>query len=159
MEHHGTRDGRPVAVRHGVGHGLGAIQHLQVRELLLLPEPPPPVADPRVVSQVLRQRPPVQALQHDEARPLGGRAGPDQADDVGMVELGVNLQLSLDLVDGQGQVLTLGLERLDDDGPPGHDGRVDPVVPAVGEVLDVLEGVPLEVEAGPGDAEALLLTG
>ena len=36
---------------------------------------------------------------------------------------------------------------------------MDPVVPAVGQVLDVLEGVPLEVEAGPGDAEALLLSG
>mmetsp|Transcript_31358 Transcript_31358/g.91856 ORF Transcript_31358/g.91856 Transcript_31358/m.91856 type:complete len:737 (-) Transcript_31358:627-2837(-) len=156
VQHHRTGDGRPVAVRHGVGQALGAAQDLQVRELLLLPEPPPPVADARVVAQVLRQRPPVEPFQDDEARSLGRGAGPDQADDVGVVELGVDLQFPLDLVDGQGQVLALRLERLDDDGPAAHDGRVDPVVAPVGEVLDVLEGVPLEIEAGPGHAEALL---
>mmetsp|Transcript_36189 Transcript_36189/g.78742 ORF Transcript_36189/g.78742 Transcript_36189/m.78742 type:complete len:200 (+) Transcript_36189:1014-1613(+) len=102
VEDHGTRQGRAVAVGHGIGNALGAVENVDVGELLLLPEASTPVADASVVSQMLRQRTTVEPFQHDEAGSLRRRSGTDQTDDVGMIELGMDDELSLNLVNGKG---------------------------------------------------------
>mmetsp|Transcript_14524 Transcript_14524/g.42541 ORF Transcript_14524/g.42541 Transcript_14524/m.42541 type:complete len:322 (+) Transcript_14524:162-1127(+) len=101
VEDHAPRIGLTVAVVHGRGDGTGALEDGHVRQRLLLPEPTASVAYAGVVAEHLGEGAAVEALKDDEARTLGGRTSPDEGDNVGMIEFGVNLQFPLDLVDGQ----------------------------------------------------------
>jgi hypothetical protein len=144
-----------VTVRHGVGDRSRDSQHIQVRELLFSPEPPPPIANAGVVPEPLRQRPSIQPFQNHESHSLARCSGPQQLDNVGMVQTRVDRQLPLNLVDGQGHVLALGLERLDHHRTTIEDGRMNPGVAAVGQVLDVAELSPLQVQGGARDREPI----
>mmetsp|Transcript_18848 Transcript_18848/g.34982 ORF Transcript_18848/g.34982 Transcript_18848/m.34982 type:complete len:531 (+) Transcript_18848:666-2258(+) len=155
MQHHAARNGVAVTVIHSGRDRSGASQHVGVGELALRPESAAAVADAGVVAQHLSECAAVEPFEDDEARALGGRAGADEGDYVGMIELRVDLQLPLDLVDRQRQILTLWLERLDDDRPAVHDGRVDPIVPSVRQILDVLQSVPSKIELRSRDAHVV----
>mmetsp|Transcript_17565 Transcript_17565/g.36210 ORF Transcript_17565/g.36210 Transcript_17565/m.36210 type:complete len:237 (+) Transcript_17565:272-982(+) len=146
MQDHASWHSLRVAIMHRAGQRPGASEDIQIGKLFLSPEPSPSVADSGVVTKHLREGSTIQTLKDNKTNLFAGPPGTNQLHNVGVVDTRVNGYFGFDFVNGNGSVLTFGPQRLDHHGLSVKDGRVDPRVASIRQILDVHKLSPLQIQ-------------